>query len=80
MYVTPDNTVINADDFQYMDGCKKIENMPKLSINEASILAALKSLKASNCPGPDNVPSIVLKNCAESLSKTVFSAIQQITR
>lgn len=38
-------------------------------MNETTILSKLKVIKASGFPGPDRVPSIVLKNCSEAMAK-----------
>lgn len=40
-----------------------------MSISESNLLRSLKSIKSSNCPGPYNVPSIVLKSCSGALAK-----------
>ena len=49
------------------------EQLSDISITETEVFEALAALKPNKAPGPDNIHSQVLKNCAESLTKTLFS-------
>ena len=41
-------------------------------ISEWSVLCSLKALKLYSSPGPDNIPSCRLKNCADNLCYPLF--------
>ncbi|XP_053699331.1 uncharacterized protein LOC128746308 [Sabethes cyaneus] len=47
------------------------------SFTQNEVEAALKQLKSSVSPGPDGIPSIILKNCASTLSKPLQFIINQ---
>lgn len=51
-------------------------NFNSFEFSEDEVKAAATKLKPSSSPGPDGIPSIVLKNCADSLAKplcTIFN-------
>lgn len=50
------------------------------SFTQNEVEDAMKQLKSSVSPGPDGIPSIVLKNCATSLSKPLQMIINQSLR
>lgn len=72
VYVKSENDNIDSESFHYMDRCKKLINIMNISISESSILTALNTIKPSNCPGPDNVPSILIRNCSDALSTPLY--------
>lgn len=67
VYENPSNGSINESDFDYLDGCQKIRDMP-IAIDRHTLLSELKSWKASLSTMPDGVPSIVLKEYREALT------------
>lgn len=67
VYVKSHDNNIDSESFQYLDRCKKIKNMPVISISESILLTEMKTMKSSNSPGPDGIPSIVLKNCSDAM-------------
>ena len=44
------------------------EQLCDISITETEVFEALAALKPNKAPGPDNIHSQVLKNCAGSLT------------
>ena len=53
------------------------EQLCDTSITETEVFEALAALKPNKAPGPDNIHSQVLKNCAGSLTKPLFSLFTQ---
>jgi len=53
------------------------EQLSDISIIETEVFEALAALKPNKALGPDNIHSQVLKNCAESLTKSLFSLFAQ---
>ena len=53
------------------------EQLCDISFTETEVFEALAPLKPNKAPGPDNIHSQVLKNCAESLTKPLFSLFTQ---
>lgn len=67
-YESSGDNQIDEDDFNYLNGCKKVENMSHIAIERHTLLCAIKSMKSITSTGPDGIPSIMLKECSESLS------------
>lgn len=57
-----DPTSSNVPDFTQ----SAVINLPEIKTND--VIDSINRLKSSFTPGPDNIPSCVLKNCCESLS------------
>ena len=43
-----------------------------LAFTEQDFISAIKEINASSAPGPDNIPALLLKNCAVPLSVPLF--------
>lgn len=56
---------------------KKVCDINISSFTQSEVEVALKQMKSSASSGPDGIPSIVLKNCAGSLSKPLQMIINQ---
>lgn len=68
---------VDSESFQYIDRCKKINDMPTISISESTLHESLKVVKSSTRPRPDDVPSIVLKNCSVAIAKPLHLLFNQ---
>ena len=53
------------------------KKMPPITIGKAGVLKLLKELKTRKASGPDNIPAILLKNCAEELTPILAFIFQQ---
>ena len=54
-----------------------VDQLSDICQTEIEIFEALTSLKPNKAPGPYNIHSQVLKNCAESLAKPLFLLFTQ---
>ena len=58
-------------------GPSPFEEMPPIKVGKAGVLKLLKNLKTRKASGPDKIPAILLKTCAEELTPILTFLFQQ---
>ena len=58
-------------------GPSPFKEMPPIKIGKAGVLKLLKNLKTRKASGPDKIPAILLKTCAEELTPMLAFIFQQ---
>lgn len=59
--------IVDESKFHHMHSCPELP-LSSISYSDLQVKQYLDRLKQDASPGPDNVPEIILKNCAESLA------------
>ena len=67
VYSNPNAEYIREPDFNGPNITSGFDDSP-LSISKEAILTAIKELRSASAPGGDEVPALLLKNCAEAFS------------
>ena len=58
----------------------EIKILNNFTVTEEAIVEILGSLDVSKSCGPDNLPAVVLKNCAKELTKSIFELLRNFRR
>ena len=58
-------------------GPSPFKEMPPIKVSEAGVLKLLKDLKTRKASGPDEIPAIMLKTCAEEIAPMLTFIFQQ---
>ena len=59
----------NIDKLMNDQGCRSLED---LEFTEDDIESSIMEISQNSSPGPDGVPAILLRNCADQLKKAIY--------
>ena len=68
----PNKCIDNIKTFFNEENNNDAQKLLDIDFSEADIVTAIKQIKAHSAAGPDGIPSILLRNCCEELSKPLY--------